>query len=169
MKKLSSLLLSAFVVCCLTSFVGCDNKPDSGKKTTENHKDHDGHDDDGDDHDHHDGEGHPETYKDALAELTKLSDEIKSAFEKEKPAEADGALHKVGHALTDLKDIAQKSDMADEAKVAINGAVDSLFTSFEELHDQMHPAEGEDVEAKSYSDVAANIMTALKTLSDNDK
>ena len=113
-------------------------------------------------HDHHDhgGEGHhPETYAEAVEQLSTMDQTIRQAFANDDTETAHGPLHDIGHLLEDVAALSAKAEMTEEQQASVKEAVDKLFELYGAVDDTMHNREG-----KSYDEVSADIDTALDAL-----
>ena len=158
MRHTLNLMLCCLLAGGVMTLAGCDNKPSDTKTSNatdggDDHADGDGH-ADGDEHDH------PETLDDGLHEVMEMVAKITGAFENEKPDDAHGPLHDIGHLLEDVEGLVDKSDLSDDSKTAAKGAISSLFESFGAIDDKIHNAEG----GKDYADVSEAITKAMETL-----
>lgn len=115
------------------------------------------------DHDHDHGHGeheHAETVGEAFHELSELHETIKAAFADDDTEAAHGPLHDVGHILLEMGELADKSELAAEAKTAVGDQVEILMDAYDSVDKVMHGKEGSE-----YSEVSEKIdsaMTALK-------
>ncbi len=174
-----ALLLIAPLLIATTGCNDAGSDPVAQSETSEGEHghDHDGHDHDGHGHDHdehghdHDGEEHHEhahdddhkhakTYDEAVGELSAMHKTIADAFADDKPDDAHGPLHDVGHLLDNTETLVKESDMDDATKKKLYSAIEQLFEAYGAVDDKMHDAD----EGKDYADVAEQIETAMSTL-----
>ena len=116
--------------------------------------------DDHDGHDHGDHE-HAETVGAAFHELTEMYEVVKDGFAANDKGKAHGPLHSVGHVLTEVKELANESELAAEAKATVGQQVEVLMDAYGDVDKMMHGKEG-----KEYSEVSSEVdaaMAALKT------
>lgn len=107
-----------------------------------------------------DGHTHPADLSSAVAELKKLTEAIRSAFENETPEEAHDALHEVGHLLEAIPGLAARQNADKPIDVdALKEHVELLFDAFTTLDDTLHG--GEDVE---FSEVDQKITSNFQAL-----
>jgi hypothetical protein len=116
------------------------------------------------DHKHDHGAGHaaedePASYADAVQKVDALCGATKDAFAAKDMEKADIPVHKLGHVLEDIPELAAKESLSAEDQEAIKKAVEELFDCFGKIDDKLHGNEG-----KSYDEVAARIDAALQTL-----
>ena len=152
MMKLKYALMMVLGLPAAASMIGCEAKEQAkgtvaGKAEAASN---------GDDHDHDDHK--PATsLKEALEAIEKYRAEIKEAFSKKQPEDADDAIHEVGHLLESLTGLAGAT--TDEAKQSVKKAVDELFACFGAMDDTVHGKTG-----KSYEEVGDRIDAALAVL-----
>ncbi len=166
----SASFLSMLGIMCFT-LSGCGAgsptaalKGDSVRDEGEEH--HHGHNHDhagGKSHHHHDHSGgqmdEPENFAEAVKQVDALHAAAKSALFAENAEKADGPIHKLGHLLEDLPQLAAKESMPDSDQAAIRKAVDELFDCYTRLDDKLHGNGG-----ATYDDVSTRIDAALDTL-----
>jgi hypothetical protein len=119
------------------------------------------------DHDHEHGAEHDHGAKSHAAggwattvqELIKLQTEIKGAFAADKEAEADAAVHEVGHLLEELEALVGKTVADPAAKIEVTQAIQTLFDAFGKIDAKLHGGAG-----ASYAEVGEQIETAMATL-----
>ena len=143
---------SLYLTCLLVTvsvFIGCStDSSDADAKTGETHAE--GHDEQGD---------HPETYDEAVEAVVGMDAEIKDAFEKDDTEAAHGPLHKIGHVLEEVNELAEKTDLSDEQRKSVATAVEQLFEAFGAVDAVMHGKDG-----KTYDEVAGQIQENLEIL-----
>jgi hypothetical protein len=134
----------------------------------------DGHDDH--DHDHKDGdhdhdhdkhaeageEKHSETYADAVNEIEALRKSIKENFDAKKLAEADTAVHEVGHVLEAVTKLAEKAALSPEDQAEVKKNVEALFDAFGKIDDRLHSNDA--AKGSDYNGVAKELEAALDVL-----
>lgn len=154
-----------FVIVCL-SMIGCSSaSPPAAPATQSKHDDH-AHDHDHD-HGHDDDHAHPKTLAEGVSGLQKLFAGLKTALAPEKvdADDADEAVHGIAHLLEDLRGIAAKATLGDDAKAAVTKALDELEDCFGKVDEAFHagddPAEPP---AKVLASVVERIEAAIKTL-----
>ncbi|MCA9051593.1 MAG: hypothetical protein KDA89_22800 [Planctomycetaceae bacterium] len=118
------------------------------------------HDDHGHDHEDH-SHDHPETFAEAVSQLTAMRNTIRDGFANNDEDAAHEPLHDVGHLLEDLEGLAEKESLTDEQKAALKSSVETLFNAFGDVDKTLHGGEG-----ATYSEVSEKIDAALKTISD---
>ncbi len=111
------------------------------------------------DHDDDHGHEHPETFADAMTQLSEFKTQIQTAFTTGDPDDAHDALHEVGHVLESLPDLAGKVTEDDASKEAVAAATDKLFDAYEKLDGSMHG--GDEVK---YETIQSEIDDAFTTL-----
>jgi len=154
MMKLKYALMMVLGVSVAANMIGCEAK-DQAKSTAASKGEAVSK---GDDHDHdHDDHKSANSLKEALEVIEKYRAEIKEAFSKKQPEDAHDALHKVGHSLESLTNLAGAT--TEEAKQSVKKAVDELFKCFGEMDDTLHGKTG-----KSYDEVGDRIDAALAVL-----
>ena len=174
-----------FVSFCMVGLAGCsETKTDTSASSHAHGEDGHQHGEDGHHHDEHgnhidadaaglstddlvslDGPELPDNFNDAVAALAKMSTTISDGFKNDKIDDAHGPLHDVGNMLECVGELANKSEMSDDAKKAVADAVEQLFDGFGAIDMKLHdPNKGKD-----YADVADSIEAAMKTLLDNAK
>ena len=140
------------VLLCLA--VGCtDSAPSEGSTNTESH----GH---GHDHDHDHGH-RPESYTAAVAEIKRVRDEVKAAFDANTPKACDDALHVVVEVLEVLPETAAETDLPKEDWQVVKDQAKILFDQFMKVHDGFH---GEEAQGASFDSVAEEIDKAIEVL-----
>tara|TARA_R110002049_G_scaffold2750_2_gene21618 strand:- start:468020 stop:468634 length:615 start_codon:yes stop_codon:yes gene_type:complete len=160
------------------------------------HDDHD-HDHEGHEHEGHDHEGHghgdhdhdhgatttidadaagldadslvsldepelPDNLADALTELVQLRNTIRDAFKADDLDAAHGPLHEIGRLLGCIESLVKDGGESAEHKEELTVAVDELFDSYTAVDETFHSDGG-----KEYSEVAASIDAAVKTLQEH--
>lgn len=135
-----------------------DHAHDHGKE------DHD-HKDGDHDHDKHAASGeekHAETYADAVKEIEALRKSIKENFDAKKPAEADPAVHEVGHVLEAVTKLAEKAALSPEDQAEVKKNVETLFDAFGKIDDRLHSNDA--AKGSDYNGVAKELEAALDVL-----
>ena len=154
MNRSTTLLPLCLAIGGLLTITGCGGADaPSAPNTEEAGHDHDH------DHGHGEHEDHPETYAEAIEQLTSIDQTIRKAFAAKDEEGAHGPLHDIGRLLEDVAALAAKAEMTDEQRTAVLGAVDKLFDLYGAVDETMHGREG-----KSYDEVSSEIDTALETL-----
>ena len=116
-------------------------------------------------HEHGDGHQHASTLEEGVEQLETLQGQIEKAFTSGSPADADEALHSVGHLIDDdIVGIAEKSDLSADDKKAVKDAADVLMTKYGELHEAVHGKGADEVDTSVYDTVAKDIDEALHAL-----
>ncbi len=116
-------------------------------------------------HEHGDGHQHASTLEEGVEQLETLKGQIEKAFTSGSPADADEALHSVGHLIDDdIVGIAEKSDLSADDKKAVKDAADVLMTKYGELHEAVHGKAADEVDTSVYDTVAKDIDEALHAL-----
>ena len=116
-------------------------------------------------HEHGDGHQHASTLEEGVEQLETLKGQIEKAFTSGSPADADEALHSVGHLIDDdIVGIAEKSDLSADDKKAVKDAADVLMTKYGELHEAVHGKGADEVDTSVYDTVAKDIDEALHAL-----
>ena len=116
---------------------------------------------DGNGHNHGGGgHEHAETFGEAFAEVNELHENVAKAFADGDTEAAHGPLHEVGHLLDELSELADESEMSDEAKKTIDANIAVLFDTFGAVDKKMHDAEG----GKDFSEVAEEISGAIAAI-----
>jgi len=152
MMKLKYALMMVLGLSASASMIGCEAKEQAKGKVAGKA----GAVPNVDDHDH--GDHKPATsLKEALETIEKYRAEIKEAFSKKQPEDADDTIHEVGHSLESLTNLAGAT--TEEAKQSVKKAVDELFACFGAMDDTVHGKLG-----KSYDEVGDRIDAALAVL-----
>ena len=130
------------------------------------HDDH-GHDDHGhDDHGHDDhGHGHelPATVEAAIAQLKKVTDQVRTSLKNGDTGKADSLVHSIGHLIEDLNEKIASADVEQKVKDAATAASEKIFDTYGELDSVLHGAK-EEIENLKFSDFGPAITKATKTL-----
>ena len=179
------------LVASMILVIGCDQVQDQGQDTTaqvkspahddhghddhghddHGHDDH-GHDDHGhDDHGHddhgHDDHGHghelPATVEAAIAQLKKVTDQVRTALNDGETGKADSLVHSIGHLIEDLNEKIASADVEQKVKDAATVASEKIFDAYGELDSVLHGAK-EEIENLQFSDFGPAITKATKTL-----
>lgn len=169
----SAFLLPLLSIACM-ALAGCNaSSPPAAisASTSQAKEDHD-HDHDGHDHmagkhaEHkhnheagHAAEDEPTSYADAVKKVDVLCGAAKDAFAAKDMEKADIPVHKLGHVLEDIPELAAKESLPAEDQEAVKKAVEELFDCFGKIDDKLHGHEG-----KTYDEVATRIDAALQTL-----
>jgi hypothetical protein len=152
-----------FVIVCL-SLIGCSPaSPSAAPPTPSKHDDHD-HDHD---HAHADDHAHPKTLAAGVTGLQKLFARLKAALAAEKvdADDADESVHGIAHLLEDLRGIAAKATLGDQAKAAATKALDELEDCFGKVDEAFHAGDDKaEPPAKVLASVAERIEAAIKAL-----
>ena len=164
MKHVSLLILFGLCTVSLT-LSGCDDSADTSvaknpfEGMENNHDDHD--------HDHHDHEDHPETYAEAVDQISAVTSSIKDAFAEDPSGEAaHHELHEIGELLEVAKKLLEEQDsLGDEAKAGAKESLDTLFNAYGDIDESMHTEDGK----PNYSEVAEKIDAAVGVLKDSIK
>ena len=123
------------LVASMILVIGCDQVQDQGQDTTaqvqspahddHGHDDH-GHDDHGHDDDGHDDHGHghelPATVEAAIAQLKKVTDQVRTALNNGETGKADTLVHSIGHLIEDLNEKIASADVEQKVKDAATAA-----------------------------------------------
>jgi hypothetical protein len=107
---------------------------------------------------HHDGE-EPDTYAEAVKQVDMLCGDAKAAFAAKDLEKADIPVHKLGHVLEDIPELAKKESMPADDQEAVKKAVEELFDCFGKIDNKLHGNEG-----NTYDELAPRIDAALQTL-----
>lgn len=124
----------------------------------------------GHDHEHHhahDSHDHeePGTLAAGIAELASALAAVKAHLAADARAEADDAVHAVGHLLEDLQGLVRTSNLAEDATKAANAALDELFECFGELDSALHGEPGQGPSpAEAHASIAARVDEAIEAL-----
>ena len=129
------------------------------------HDDHDDHDhDDHDDHDHDDHDHElPATVEAAIAQLKKVTNQVRQALKGGETGKADGLVHSIGHLIEDLNEKIASADVEQKVKDAATAASEKIFDTYGELDSILHGAK-EEIENLKFSDFGPAINKATKTL-----
>ena len=130
--------------------------------------DHDVHDDhDHDDHDDHDHDDHdhelPATVEAAIAQLKKVTNQVREALKGGETGKADSLVHSIGHLIEDLNEKIASADVEQKVKDAATAASEQIFDVYGELDSVLHGAK-EEIENLKFSDFGPAINKATKTL-----
>ena len=169
------------LVASMILVIGCDQVQDQGQDTTaqakspahddhghddHGHDDH-GHDDHGHDDDGHDDHGHghelPATVEAAIAQLKKVTDQVRTALNNGETGKADTLVHSIGHLIEDLNEKIASADVEQKVKDAATAASEKIFDAYGELDSVLHGAK-EEIEKLQFSDFGPAITKATKTL-----
>lgn len=159
------------LVASMILVIGCDQVQDQGQDTTAQakspaHDDH-GHDDHGHDDDGHDDHGHghelPATVEAAIAQLKKVTDQVRTALNNGETGKADTLVHSIGHLIEDLNEKIASADVEQKVKDAATAASEKIFDAYGELDSVLHGAK-EEIEKLQFSDFGPAITKATKTL-----
>jgi len=166
---------------------GCDNVQNQEKLATtpaqsaahddhdhdhddHDHDDHDDHDhDDHDDHDHddHDHDDHdhelPATVEAAIAQLKKVTNQVREALKGGETGKADSLVHSIGHLIEDLNEKIASADVEQKVKDAATAASEKIFEAYGEIDSVLHGAE-EEIKNIKFSDFGPTINKATATL-----
>lgn len=107
----------------------------------------------------------PDSVASGVAQLVKIRDSIKAAFDAGTPHECDGALHEASEILLVLPEVATDEGMSAEQLEIVTTNSKKMFDQFMEIHEGFH-SHGTDSEpnAASYDNVAADVNAALEAL-----
>ncbi len=130
--------ISVAAVCLLlTGIIGCGNTQTESEAEPQ-----------GDGHaDHADVHQEPADFSSALAEVESMKTSICEAFANGTPDDAHDALHKIGHSLEHLPELAAKGgELSEEQLAKVGTSVEALFDGFAKLDDTLHGGAEVDVE-----------------------
>lgn len=119
--------------------VGCSPAPPTGSAPVATPHAHDEHAHDEHGHEDHD---HPDTLAAGIAELVKVSADVKAKLASGEREAADDAVHALGHLLEDLEGLVAKAGLKAASEAAGKKAVADLYDCFDELDLALHAAEG---------------------------
>lgn len=124
------------------------------------HDEH-GHEQDDHDHEHDDHEGgeQPESFGEAVEQLKAMGGKITKAFAKGEPDDVHDDLHKIGHLIESLPELAKKDGKSSEQQGVVKEAVESLMDAFGELDGTLHGGDPVEVD-----DVSKEVSTQIKKL-----
>ncbi len=132
-----------------------DHDHGHGKKDTHDDHDHD--------HDHGEHAAH-DTLAGAVAELIKISANVKEELGKKNLDDADGHVHMVGHLVDDMHRLVGSAKLSDDAKAAAAKALDEIFDSFDKLDTALHSSDEKVREAIDYLEHEPRIQAAIEDL-----
>ena len=149
------------LVASMILVIGCDQVQDQWQDTTAQVKSP-AHDDHG--HDDH-GHGHelPATVEAAIAQLKKVTDQVRTALNNGETGKADTLVHSIGHLIEDLNEKIASADVEQKVKDAATAASEKIFDAYGELDSVLHGAK-EEIEKLQFSDFGPAITKATKTL-----
>ena len=149
------------LVASMILVIGCDQVQDQGQDTTAQVKSP-AHDDHG--HDDH-GHGHelPATVEAAIAQLKKVTDQVRTSLKNGDTGKADSLVHSIGHLIEDLNEKIASADVEQKVKDAATAASEKIFDTYGELDSVLHGAK-EEIENLKFSDFGPAITKATKTL-----
>ena len=129
------------------------------------HDDHDDHDhDDHDDHDHDDHDHElPATVEAAIAQLKKVTNQVREALKGGETGKADSLVHSIGHLIEDLNEKIASADVEQKVKDAATAASEKIFEAYGEIDNVLHGAE-EEIKNIKFSDFGPTINKATATL-----
>jgi hypothetical protein len=157
MKNLLCRSLTLAIVILLgLSVVGCD-KGDADSESTSltaggNAEDHQGHAGEL-------GEDMPANFAVAVADLKEHYQQIKQAFEQGDDGKADEPLHRVGHLLEHLPELARKAELPSDDLEAIEAAAEKMFEAYATVHEPVHNNQPAD-----YAAVADSLDEAMASI-----
>lgn len=149
MKTINFLLIPTLVL----ALIGCGSTEqsvsDSSSQSTavelHDHDDHDGHDHDHDGHDHEES-GQPESFAEAIGQISDMGSKIRAAFAKGEPGDAHDELHDIGHMIESLPELAKKAGLPETKQKKVGEVTEALMDAFGELDGTLHGGEKVDVE-----------------------
>ncbi len=147
---------------------GCDNVQNQEQLATTPAQSaaHDDHDHDHDDHDHgHDDHDHelPATVEAAIAQLKKVTNQVREALKGGETGKADSLVHSIGHLIEDLNEKIASADVEQKVKDAATAASEKIFEAYGEIDNVLHGAE-EEIKNIKFSDFGPTINKATATL-----
>jgi len=156
---------------------GCDNVQNQEQLATtpaqsaahddHDHDDHDHDDHDHDDHDDHDHDDHdhelPATVEAAIAQLKKVTNQVREALKGGETGKADSLVHSIGHLIEDLNEKIASADVEQKVKDAATAASEKIFEAYGEIDNVLHGAE-EEIKNIKFSDFGPTINKATATL-----
>ena len=160
---------------------GCDNVQNQEQLATtpaqsaahdDHDHDHDDHDHDHDDHDHDDHDDHdhddhdhelPATVEAAIAQLKKVTNQVREALKGGETGKADSLVHSIGHLIEDLNEKIASADVEQKVKDAATAASEKIFEAYGEIDNVLHGAE-EEIKNIKFSDFGPTINKATATL-----
>jgi len=132
LARLAPLMLLAVAVGCAPA--AAPSRP--GPPAAQSRDPHAGH-----DHTHEHGHDEPKSFAEGVAALRSLGGELATKLAAEAGADADEAVHEIGHLLEAVRGMATKEGLADAAKTGLDeleecfGKVDEAFHSGDEKAD----------------------------------
>ena len=158
---------------------GCDNVQNQEQLATtpaqsaaHDDHDHDDHDHDHDDHDHDDHDDHdhddhdhelPATVEAAIAQLKKVTNQVREALKGGETGKADSLVHSIGHLIEDLNEKIASADVEQKVKDAATAASEKIFEAYGEIDNVLHGAE-EEIKNIKFSDFGPTINKAQRLL-----
>ena len=150
---------------------GCDNVQNQEQLATtpaqsaaHDDHDHDDHDHDHDDHDHDDHDHElPATVEAAIAQLKKVTNQVREALKGGETGKADSLVHSIGHLIEDLNEKIASADVEQKVKDAATAASEKIFEAYGEIDNVLHGAE-EEIKNIKFSDFGPTINKATATL-----
>jgi len=127
---------------------GCDNVQNQKQvaSTPAQTPAHDEHDHDEHDHDEHDHDEHghdhdlPATVEAAIAELKKVTNQVREALNGGETGKADSLVHSIGHLIEDLNEKIASADVEQKVKDAATAASEKIFDAYSEIDSVLHGA-----------------------------
>lgn len=157
--------IAATALLAMGAIVGCSRPPVTPPRTDAQPAAAAGH-DHAHDHDHgHGDHAPPKTVAEGVKRLTEAAAAVKKHLAADARADADTAVHDMGHLLEDLQEFVRTSDLAADAKAAATKALDDLFDCFGTLDEALHADPGTGTPAAEvHASVATRIEAAIGAL-----
>lgn len=157
--------IAATALLAMGAIIGCSRAPVTPPRTDAQPAAAAGHDHD---HDHDHGHGDhapPKTVAEGVKRLTEAAASVKKHLAADARADADTAVHDMGHLLEDMQEFVRTSDLAADAKAAATKALDDLFDCFGTLDEALHAEPGTGTPAAEvHASVATRIEAAIGAL-----
>lgn len=161
--------IAATATLAVGAIVGCSRAPETPPRAEARPAAAAGHTHDHD-HDHGHDHGHDDhaplkTLAEGAKRLTAAAAAVKKHLAADSRADADTAVHDMGHLLEDLQEFVRTSDLAADAKAAATKALDDLFDCFGTLDEALHADPGTGTPAAEvHASVATRIEAAIGAL-----
>lgn len=160
--------IAALAILATSAIVGCSRAPEAPPRADSKPAAADDRDraatDEAHDHDHGD-HAPPKTLADGVKRLTAAAADVKKHLAADARADADTAVHDMGHLLEDLQECVRTSELAADAKAAATKSLDELFDCFGKLDEALHADTGTGTPAAEvHASVATRIEAAIGAL-----
>jgi chemotaxis regulatin CheY-phosphate phosphatase CheZ len=105
----------------------------------------------------------PATVEAAIAQLKKVTSQVRQALKSGETDKADSLVHSIGHLMEDLNEKIAAAKIDEKVKDAATAASDTIFEAYGQIDEALHAAEDE-IKKIDFSSFGPTINKATKNL-----